>query len=366
MGGSPSAPVIASAGRQVWARTCSPGSACAGAHAGNEGHAGAQIPEGRRHVPRLSLALGWNIDVEVARPHLAGPLVLQAREELAQDPEARGHDSARARVDALSQHLHRELAADQAAERGRRPELVVVPAGGVQADHEARRADASLQRVHVGGQVGAPALLAGLDDDDAPGVRHPLGLERLHRGERRERRVAVVGRAPAVEAVAAADGRPRPQALAPAHHLRLLVEVSVQEDGLVRRPRDLHQEDRRPARQPDDLHLEALDRTLARPARRELDRPVQVAVGLPLAVEPRRLRGDADVFLERGDDPRVPRILDESTEPIGSDRAGGGGCHDAERITLPRGESAHRHIRRGPRPDRGQYNRAVTPTEGRA
>jgi hypothetical protein len=149
-------------------------------------------------------------------------------------------------------------------------------------------------------------------------VGYALGLERLHRGEGGERRVAVVRSASAVEPVAAPDGRPRPQALTPADHLGLLVEVAVQEDRLVGVPRDLHENDGRPARQPDDLDLEALDRTLARPAGGELDGPIQVAVGLPLAVEAGRLRGDADVLLERGDDSRVPRVLDEGTEPTRS------------------------------------------------
>ena len=333
MGGSPSAPGDGERRPPGVGQDLLAGVRVRGPHAGDERHARAQVAEGRRHVPRLPLALGRDLDVEVARPDLPGPLVLQAREELAQDAEARGHDPARPRVDAFRQDLHRELAADEAPERRRRPELVVVPAGSVEADHQARRADARLQRVHVGGQVGAPALLAGLDEDDAAGVRHPLSLERLDGGERGERRVAVVGRAPAVEAVAAANRRPRPEALAPAHHLGLLVEVAVEEDGLVGRPRNVHQEDRRPARQSDHLDLEALDRTLARPARRELDCPVQVAVGLPLPVESRRLRGDADVLLERRDDPRVPRILDEGEKPVGSERAGGAGRHGAERIT---------------------------------
>ena len=280
--------------------------------------------------------------MEVPRPDLSGPLVLQPREELAQDPEARGHDPARARVDAFPQDVDRELATDETPERRRRPELVVVPAGGVQADHEARRADASLQRLHVGGQVGAPALLAGLDDDDAPGMRHSLGLERLHGGERREGRVTVVGRAPTVEAVATADRRPRAQAIAPAHHLRLLVEVAVQEDGLVGGPRDLHQEDRRPARQPDDLHLEALDRALASPAgRRALPRDPGDRGPATRGRIPATSR-DANVFLERGDDPRVPTHPGRRPKTVGNERVTGGRCHASERTTRSRGRSVRR------------------------
>ena len=271
--------------------------------------------------------------MEVARSDLPRLLVLEARQELAHDPEARRDDPARARVDALAEDLHRQLPADQPSERRRGPELVVVAAGRVEAHHEARGPDATLQRVHVGGEVGAPALLAGLDEDDAPGVRHSLRLERLHGGEGGERRVPVVGGAPPVEPVAATDRRPGPQPLAPADHLGLLVEMPVEEHRALAGARNLHEEHRRPVRQPHDLDVEALDRTLARPARRELDGPVQVTVSLPLAVEARRLRRDANVLLERGNDPRVPRVLRESSEPVGNGRAIGFGAHAAERTT---------------------------------
>ena len=207
-----------------------------GPHAGDEGHAGAEVAERRRHVPRLPDSRSGGISTWRSRGRIS-PVRSSSRRERSwrRIRKLDGHDPARARVDALPEDLHRELAADQASERRRRPELVVVAAGRVEAHHEARRPDASLQRVHVGGEVGAPALLAGLDEDDAPGVRHPLGLERLHGGEGGERRVPVVGRAPPVEPVAAADRRPRPQPLAPAHHLGLLVEMPVEEHRSVGR-----------------------------------------------------------------------------------------------------------------------------------
>jgi len=94
--------------------------------------------------------------------------------------------------------------------------------------------------------------------------------------------------------------------------------MPVEEHRALAGARNLHEEHRRPVRQPHDLDVEALDRTLARPARRELDGPVQVTVSLPLAVEARRLRRDANVLLERGNDPRVPRVLRETSEPVGS------------------------------------------------
>src|SRR5262249_14957584 len=151
---------------------------------------------------------------------------------------------------------------------------------------------------------------------DAPGMWHSLGLERLHSGEGGEGRVPVVGGAATVEPVTATDGRPRPEPLAPADHLGLLVEVAVEEDRLVRAPGNLHQKERRPAGQADALDLQPLPRALPRPAGRELDGSVQMAVRLPFAVEAGRLRRDADVLLERGDDPRRPGVLDERAEAV--------------------------------------------------
>src|SRR5262249_58718720 len=97
---------------------------------------------------------GWNLDPEVLRLDLAGVLVVEPREELAQDPERRRDDAARvARVDALLQDLDAEVAGEQPAQRRRRPELVVVAAARVEADDEARLADPRLQRVDVVRQV---------------------------------------------------------------------------------------------------------------------------------------------------------------------------------------------------------------------
>ena len=126
-----------------------------------------------------------------------------------------------------------QAAAGQPAQLGRHPEPVVVEAARVEADHEARRADAVGQRLDVGGQVGAAALLAGLDEHDAAGVGAAGGLHRLDGGEAGEGGVAVVGPAPAVEPVALEHRRPRAEALAPAGHLGLLVEVAVEQDGVV-------------------------------------------------------------------------------------------------------------------------------------
>ena len=105
----------------------------------------------------------------------AGALVLDAARAAAHDAEARGDDAARvAGVHALGEQLDLEVAADEPAQRRRRPQLVVVAAARVEADDEARLADARREVLDVGGQVVAAALLAGLDQDDAARVRDAL------------------------------------------------------------------------------------------------------------------------------------------------------------------------------------------------
>ena len=90
-------------------------------HAGDERDAGSQVvPDHGRDVPGLLHALGPDLHVEVARPDLAVRLVLQAREKLAQDPEARGHDPGRARSGSPRRgRPPTGLAADQPPERRR-------------------------------------------------------------------------------------------------------------------------------------------------------------------------------------------------------------------------------------------------------
>ena len=84
------------------------------------------------------------------------------------------------------------------------------------------------------------------------GWRAAGGLHRLDGGEGGEGGVAVVGAAPAVEAVAVMHRRPRTEAVVPAGHLRLLVEVAVEDDGVVgvavAERGDLAHHDRRAAR----------------------------------------------------------------------------------------------------------------------
>ena len=125
-------------------------------------------------------------------------------------------------------------------------------------------ADAVGERLDVRRQVGAAALLAGLDEHDEAGVGDAGGLGALDGDEGGERGVPVVGAAAPVELVALDDRRPRPEALAPAGHLGLLVEVAVEQHGALgeRRVggRHLAHDERREAGEAVDVDGEPGDR----------------------------------------------------------------------------------------------------------
>ena len=265
----------------------------------------------RAHGPRLLPALARDLRVEIAQPDLARLLVLDPREEHAHDAEGRRHHAARHRVHALGEHFHREDAVDEAAQRGRGPQVVVVRAAGVEADHEARHTDALSERVHVEGQVVGAALLAALDQDHAARVRHALLLERLDGRARGKSGIAVIRGATAVELVAPAHGRPRAEALAPADHLRLLVEVAVEKHGVVAAAGHLHVDDGRAAGEAHHLHAQAVDLARATPGLDQRHRAIDVAVRLPVGVEHGRLGRDLHVLGERGENVSIPRLLHE-------------------------------------------------------
>ncbi len=133
--------------------------------------------------------------------------------------------------------------------------------------------------------------------------------QRVDRGERREDRVAVVGAAAAVQLVALDHRRPRTEALAPAGHLRLLVEVAVEHDGVARRAagaRDVDEDHRRARRrQLHDLERRALGELLLAPSPRAASTAFSMwPCSLPLGIEHRRLVRDLDVVDERRDDRR--------------------------------------------------------------
>src|SRR5690606_12932513 len=118
-------------------------------------------------------------------------------------------------------------------------------------------------------QVRAAALLAGLDQAHAARARDALRIDRRDDGQGGVERIAVVGGAPAVQAAVLDARQPGPEALTPAFHLRLLVEVAVEEDAAAVVPsaggRHLEKQARRQPVDGDDLDLQAGDRLGPRP-----------------------------------------------------------------------------------------------------
>ena len=94
---------------------------------------------------------------------------------------------------------------------------------------------------------------------------------------------------PPVELVALPLGRPGAEAVAPAGHLRLLVEMTVEQDGVAlglgRGGGDLHEDDGRAALEPHHLDLEAVDFAAPAPGLDLGHGLVDMAVLGPLGVE---------------------------------------------------------------------------------
>ena len=177
-------------------------------------------------------------------------LVLYLRQDAAQDAERRRHHAtALPAVDALGQHVDLHRDDEVAPQRRRQPEAVVAEPTRIEADDEPGRADALVEVLEVRGEVGAAALLARLDEDEHAAVAAARRHQARHGGERR---VAVVGRSPAVEQVALAHRLVRAEAVAPLAERRLLVHVAVDDDG-VPRTAVVDEQHRGAARQRDDL-----------------------------------------------------------------------------------------------------------------
>ena len=100
---------------------------------------------------------------------------------------------------AFGQYVDAQRAGQVAAQRRRAPQLLVVAAFGIEADHQVGRADAVSQQVDVIGQVEAAAFFATFDQHDAMRVRDALFLQRTDGRQRAERRVAIVGAAATVQ-----------------------------------------------------------------------------------------------------------------------------------------------------------------------
>ena len=196
----------------------------------------------------LRAAIGRDRRVQFIDEDGAGVHVLDAREQFAQHAHARRHDAAgHAGVHAFGQDIRAQRADQVAAQRRGAPQLLVIAALGVETDDQARRAEARAQRIDVGGQVGAAAFFARLDQDDATRMGNLLLAQRADRGNGREQRIAVVGTAAAVQLPVADHRRPRVETVRPAGELRLLVEVPVHQHAIVHVTRDVDQQHRRAA-----------------------------------------------------------------------------------------------------------------------
>ncbi|MCY1439601.1 hypothetical protein D9M71_558440 [compost metagenome] len=216
---------------------------------------------------------------------------------------------------AFVEHLDREVAAGQAAQRGGAPQLVVVGAARIQAHHQRRLADAVGQVVHVGRQVVAARFLTGFDQHHATGVRQVLFLERQHRGERAEDGVAVIGAAAAVQLVAAQHRHPRAEVVVPAGHFRLLVQMAVEQHGVRAgfraASRDFQENQRSTAFQAHHINQQAGNLLRLGPVLHQAYGLIHVAVCDPVRIEHRRFVGDTDVIDQLRDDVLVPLVAEK-------------------------------------------------------
>ena len=312
-GGSPSCPVIARLGRQVRLRIRSlVGTSLAWVSPCHGKRSKVPSPRVAAAASAWAIRSAGNLGVEGIGDHPVVPRVFESVEQLAQDEEGRGNHSAGIPgVHAFVEHVGAQHPADHAPERGRGPELVVVAGPGVEADHEVRTADHAREVLHVGREIRRAALFRKLHEQHHPGALFPFEAERLHGGERAVERVPVVGPAASVELVPLADRLPGAEAVAPAGHFRLLVEVAVHQDGPVGLARTIEQEQRCPARDPPHVELRPRRRVPLHEFPPHPERLLHVAVGLPVGVEQHRNVRNGDVFGEGGEDLLLPETVNE-------------------------------------------------------
>src|SRR4029077_13044274 len=135
-------------------------------------------------------------------------------------------------MDAFGKNLDAQFSADQAAQRCRRPKLLVIAASRIQRDAQAQLPSAATRILYKMRQIEAAALFASLDDDDASRMRNRVRLERADRAEACEHRVSIVGAAAAIKTIALEHRIPRTETLAPTGHLRLLVHVPIEQHAI--------------------------------------------------------------------------------------------------------------------------------------
>src|SRR5438874_2087190 len=132
---------------------------------------------------------------------------------------------------ALGQHLDRQCACRNAAQRRGRPQAPVVAAAGVESDDEIDPPESRREMVEISRQIIAARLLAGFDHSGATRMRNALRLQRADGGERSKDGVSVVGAAASVELAVIETRKPRTEPVEPPDHFRLLVEMSVEKHG---------------------------------------------------------------------------------------------------------------------------------------
>src|SRR5205823_7720534 len=106
-----------------------------------------------------------------------------------------------------------------------------------------------------------------------------------NRGDRGEDRVAVISTTAPVQPSVSQHRSPRSESVFPSDHGRLLVEMSVHQDGRLRVAFDLHEDHRRSSFDLFDFDGEAGNVLLLYPVSREVDGAMHVSVAAPLRIE---------------------------------------------------------------------------------
>ncbi|MNV30558.1 hypothetical protein D3C71_1218310 [compost metagenome] len=145
-----------------------------------------------------------------------------------------------------------------------------------------------------------------------------LFLQCQHGGQRAEHRITIVGAAATVQLVPAQHRYPRAQVCIPAGHFRLLVQVAVQQDGVLAGfsagGGDFQQDQRGAAFQAHHLDGQARQVLGAGPGFHQGHGLVHITIGDPIGVEHRRFVGNTDVIDQLRDDFVVPLFTDELAE----------------------------------------------------
>ena len=144
-------------------------------------------------------------------------------------------------------------------------------------------------------------------------MRHPLLAQCQQRAQCAEHRVAVIGPAAAIELVAFEARDPGAVPFRPSDHLRLLVEMAVEQHGVLALARDVDEDDGGAPGQPDDLERGSRKRGELgpRPALEQRYGILHIAVRRPIRVEGRRFVGDPNVFDQGRDDLIAPALIDQ-------------------------------------------------------